>query len=81
MTTTVRTISTIMVKDVVLCESNVMVLLTIVAEGCTGCKKGECVFVMDDAGDLGANIRMSLMLVLARFDRETSIGWLRRRTD
>ena len=80
MTTTVRTISTIMVKDVVLCESNVMVLLTIVAEGCTGCKKGECVFVMDDGGH-GANIRVSLMLVLARFGRETSIERLRRRTD
>ena len=47
MTTTVRTISTIMVEDIVVCEVNVMVLPTIVAEGCTGCKKGECVYLCD----------------------------------
>ena len=32
----VRTISTIMVEDIMLCESNVLVLPTIVAEGYNG---------------------------------------------
>ena len=36
MTIVVRTINTIMVEDVMVFEINVLVLLTIVAEGCTG---------------------------------------------
>ena len=36
MTIVVRTINTIMVEDVMVSEINVLVLLTIVAEGCTG---------------------------------------------
>ena len=40
MTIVVRTISTIMVEDVVESESNVLVLPTIVATPCTGWEKG-----------------------------------------
>ena len=47
MTTTVRTISTIMVKDVVLCEVNVLVLLIVVARSCNGWKRRECVYLCD----------------------------------
>ena len=40
MTTMVSSISTIMVEDIVVCEVNVMVLPTIVAEGCIGVGEG-----------------------------------------
>ena len=47
MITMVRTISTIMVEYIVVSESNTVVLPTIVAEGCNGWKRRECVYLCD----------------------------------